>query len=278
MALFDNALSELANRTFLDPKPFSSYAKQAGFSNAKTADNISIQSLRGLAPELRQAGVMVFRLGSGPGGKGTNFALARHTGSWDDYFLQDESIFEQCPNISVLGCLEDIRIFEILPKSTETSLVNLAVNSGVLRVALDLDATDDAIVNATAQGTYTFTVRPHQYLNACWHHLAGQVEIDGAFVAYRGGIETLFVVEAKVSNAFDSLSKYKIAYPMLALMPKLPKSMPVIGVYLRVIRGTSGFDFCVAECVFSSASQEIASLTPVRTGRYRLESTRTLNP
>lgn len=277
MALFDNALSEMAGSSFLEPQPFLSYARQAGFSDAKPAYYISIQNLRGLSPELRAAGVMVFRLGCASGRKETNFALARHAGSWNDYFLQDQTIFAGCPQFSVPGCFEDLRIFEILPKSTETSLVNLAVASGVLRSALGLDAKDDAIVNATAQGTYTFTVRPQRDLAACWYHVSGQVEIDGAFIAFRGGVETLFVIEAKVSKDFDSLAKHKIAYPMLALQTELKGALPTIGVYLRVIRRRSGFDFCVAECVFSSPNQEIASLTPVRAVRYRLEREKSPN-
>lgn len=277
MALFDKALSEMTGSSFLEPQPFLSYARQAGFSDAKPAYYISVQNLVGLSSELRAAGAMVFRLGSAAGSKGTNFALARHTGSWDDYFLQDLTIFAGSTQLSVPGGIEDLRIFQILPKSTETSLVNLALASGVLRLALNLDA-GAALVNATAQGTYTFTVRPHLHLAACWQHVAGQVEIDGAFIAYRGGVETLFVIEAKVSDDLDSLAKHKIAYPMLALQTELKGAMPTIGVYLRVIRRRYGFEFCVAECVFSSPNQEISSLIPVRAGRYRLESDNTRNP
>ena len=271
MALFDDALNEMRGSSTLEPRSFVKYAKQAGFSNVKTADAISVQSLRNLAPELRSADVMVFRLGSKVGARGTIFALAKHTGSWDEYFLRDENVFAGCQIHPVAGRREGMRIFDILPRTTETSLVNVAVASGILNEALQIDSESGAIVNATAQGTYTFNVRPHQELDACWPHNSGQVEIDGAFVAKRNGVETIFVVEAKVSSGFESLSKHKIAYPMLAIENSLAESPPIVGVYLRVVRKLSGFDFFVAECQFSSFQHEISSLKPVRISAYRYE-------
>jgi hypothetical protein len=268
MALFDNALAEMGSCSTLEPRSFVAYANEVDYPKVKTADAISIQSLRDLAPELKNAGVMVFRLGNTSGMKGTSFALARHTGSWDDYFFQDEGVFAECKPVAVAGNREGLRIFDILPKSTETSLVNLAVASGILATALQIDSKSEAIVNATAQGTYSFTVRPHQNLNACWYHNSGQVEIDGAFVAKRDGVETVFVVEAKVSADFESLAKHKVAYPMLAIKASIAEDMPIVGVYLRVLRKPSGLEFFVAECHFSGTQQEVASLRPVRVGAY----------
>lgn len=161
-----------------------------------------------------------------------------------------------------------MRIFDILPKSTETSLVNVAVASGMLSAALQIDVESNPIINATAQGTYTFIVRPHQHLDALWLHNAGQVEIDGAFVAKRNGIETIFVVEAKVSSSFDSISKHKIAYPILAIETKLTNRTPVVGVYVRVLRRPSGLEFYVAECAFSSELREVSTLQPVKVSAY----------
>lgn len=272
MAIFDKALSLMDGRAFLEPRPFKSYAAEAGFPNEKTVENISVQDIRGLAPELKKAGVMVFRLGNPLGTKGTHFALARHLGGWDDYFLQDEKIFEGREACLANGSNEKLDIFRILPKSTETSLVNLAVASGILQTALDLDHTEIPLINATAQGTYSFEVFPHPNMDAAWNHVDGQVEIDGAFIARRGGVKTMFVVEAKVSDGLESLAKHKIAYPMLAIETMIPKGIPIVGVYLRVVRRISGFDFYVAECTFSSDRHEIASLTVRRTGRYFLQN------
>ena len=271
MALFDDALNEMRGCATLEPRSFVKYAKQTGFSNVKTADAISVQTLRNLAPELRSAGVMVFRLGSTTGTKGTVFGLAKHTGSWDEYFLLDENVFAGCQIHPVAGKREGMRIFDILPRSTETSLVNVAVASGILNAALQIDSKSSAIINATAQGIYTFDVRPHQDLGVCWLHNSGQVEIDGAFVAKRNGVETIFVVEAKVSSNFESLAKHKIAYPMLAIEKNLKERTPIVGVYLRVLRKPSGFEFFVAECQFSSFQREISSLRPVRVIAYRYE-------
>lgn len=274
MALFDNALAEMGENKFLAPKEFLTYAAHAGFSSARPAPNISVQTLSGLAPELKNAGVMVFRLGSSATGRGTSFALASYSKSWDDYFLQDQSIFQNCSNVASLLDSEDLRIFKILPKCTETSLVSFAVAAGIFKKALSFDSNTRAIVSATAQGTYTFDVRPHPDLIASWQHKAGQVEIDGAFIVEREGVETLYLVEAKVSEKFESLSKHKLAYPMLALQRSIPSEMQVVGVYLRVIRSRTHFDFYVAECRFSSLNQEIASLVPVRVSLCRYERSR----
>lgn len=48
-------------------------------------------------------------------------------------------------------------------------------------------------------------------------HYKGQVEIDALFVGRRNRQETLFVIEAKTSNNFQSLAKHKLVYPVLAL-------------------------------------------------------------
>ncbi len=152
MALFDNALAEMATgRKALEPQSFFHYAKHAGYPNIRTADRISIQTYLGLASELKEAGVMIFRLGNYTKGHGTWFALAKHFGSWSDYFLLDKQLFAHCPQTEHTWYREDLRIFEVLPKSTETSLVNLAVASGIMSTALGLDSDSGAIVNATGK-------------------------------------------------------------------------------------------------------------------------------
>jgi hypothetical protein len=161
-----------------------------------------------------------------------------------------------------------MRIFDLLPKATETSLVNMAVASGILGAALQIESERDTIINATAQGTYSFSVSPHQDFDTSWHHTSGQVEIDGAFVARRNERETIFVVEAKVSDSFDSLAKHKIAYPMLAIEASLAEATPVVGVYLRVLRKPSGFEFFIAECQFQGSQRAISALYPVRVAAY----------
>lgn len=75
-----------------EPQPFRSYAIEAGHPGVDTASCISVQTLRGLDAELRDAGVMVFRLGTRMG-RHTEFGLARCVGDWGDYFFIDEDVF-----------------------------------------------------------------------------------------------------------------------------------------------------------------------------------------
>ena len=126
--------------------------------------------------------------------------------------------------------------FTLLPKFTETSLVNLAIASGLLSHALGLDDATLPSAPATGQGTYSFTFSPHAELGVTWLHSKGQVEIDAAIIAKRRGEETLFVVEAKVGDDFDSLAKHKLLYPALALRGGVPEYMPLVPVYIRVLR------------------------------------------
>jgi hypothetical protein len=96
--------------------------------------------------------------------------------------------------------------FMLLPGFTETSVVNLALASGLLPYALDVDATYTPSVPATGQSVFSFPVKPNSKLGAEWFHQRGQVEIDALFVARRRSKETLFLVEVKCSNNFESLA------------------------------------------------------------------------
>jgi hypothetical protein len=150
--------------------------------------------------------------------------------------------------------------FALLPKFTETSLVNLALASGLLSHALRIDDEELPSAPATGQGTYSFTFSPHADLNVTWAHTKGQVEIDAAITAKRCGEETLFVVEAKAGDDFDSLAKHKLLYPALALRSGVPEHMPLVPVYIRVLRRMDGLHFYFAECELSTAADGIASV------------------
>jgi len=258
-------------KPFYGPVSFQSYLRANHLSNKDTARYISVQSLDGLAPELRAANTMVFRLGCGEGERGTNFALVRCVLGWDDYFFIDEVIFGASPieRHSVSENLAYLRVFQYLPRYTETTLVNLALASGVLSRALNLDPSSVPFP-ATGQGTYTFAVTANQSIPVTWAHNNGQVEIDAVFVASRGGSDTVFVVESKASAKYGSLSKHKLAYPLLALRTTIPPELPIVGVYLRALKHEYGFRFSIAECQFDEGSTAIASLSSVSRGVYEL--------
>jgi hypothetical protein len=273
VGVFSRALVSMGASLSSEPQPFRSYAIEAGHPGVDTASCISVQTLRGLDAELRDAGVMVFRLGTRMG-RHTEFGLARCVGDWGDYFFIDEEVFGNLGSPIRIGDDDaaNLLVFRLLPKYTETSLVNLALASGVLSRALAIDEQGAPIVSATGQGTYSFEVCPHRAIERTWHHHRGQVEVDAAFIGNRRGTPTLFVVEAKLSDGLDSLAKSKLAYPMLALSDGVPSGMPIVGVYLRVVRRPGHFDFYVAEGLFADDRRDVASLTLRGVGRFEIES------
>ena len=257
------------------PASFQGYLSENSLREARTWQAISVDSFSRLAPELRAEGVMVFRLGASNHGPHTQFALIRYRGGWEDFFLIDDGLFASISPEIFLPSVQtrELFAFQLLPALTETSFVNLALASGLLGHALGLDDGRSSLVPATGQSTFSFDVRPREDLNEKWHHRNGQVEIDALFVGERQGKPHLFIVEAKASKDFGSLAKHKLVYPMLALRAVVPKYLPLVPVYLRVIPAPDGLHFCVCECSHSGQSTDgpsVDSLRPLRVSRFVL--------
>ena len=90
--MFERAIADMRAKESMTsgPVPFRSYSSGTSNQNAIPAPWIAKDSLESLAPELKNARTMVFRLGSPSGEKHTHFALARCVKDWGDYFLLDE--------------------------------------------------------------------------------------------------------------------------------------------------------------------------------------------
>jgi len=253
--IFTSAIREMeqTGSEYFGPISFQSYLEENALPVANTAPAISVDSLSKLAPELRQNDLMVFRLGREGRSRNTRFALARSKSAYRDFFLDDAMLVgNKTPESFIPFCsYRDLFSFQLLPALTETSLVNLALASGLLGCALDLDSHAQTIIPATGQSTFTFNVRPHEDSQTTWLHEKGQVEIDAVFVARRAGREVMFVVEAKVSDKLDCLAKHKLVYPVLAIQPHVPASLPIVPVYLRVVRSSGLLNFYVTECCMS---------------------------
>jgi hypothetical protein len=260
------AVMEAGHVPAFGPRSFQGYLAENGLAAQNTWQHISVDNLRRLAPELREANTMVFRLGSPEGEKHTHFGLARCVGGWADYFILDKEVFDTAkPELFIPPVsMRQLFAFTLLPKFTETSLVNLAIASGLLSHALGLDDATLPSAPATGQGTYSFSFSPHAELGVTWTHSKGQVEIDAAIIAKRRGEESLFVVEAKAGEGFDSLAKHKLLYPVLALRSGIPEYMPLVPVYIRVLRGADGLHFYLAECDLSPAIDGVVSLSTLR--------------
>lgn len=245
------------------PVSFRDYLRQHNLPYTGTANAISVDSRRNLSKDLLESKVMVFRLGNHPGTNHTAFALAQTREGWNDFFLEDEHIFSsiETRSFDASRCNQDLSAFRFLPRLTEPSLVNLALASGLLGEALELDDVGIPIVPATGQSTYTFDVQPFSD-GPSWTHRQGQVEIDSLFFANRNSKQVVFIVEAKRSDTFDSLAKHKLVYPYLALRNSLPSSIQIVPVYLRAVRNGDSWNFLVCECGFrDSAAFSLSSLT-----------------
>ena len=230
------------------PQGFQDYVN-ANNLKANTAASISIDAIKKLPKLLKEQNTMVLRLGSRSGSNQTYFSLVK-TNDVNDFFFNDQALFGQLqpelflPNVSI----RSLFAFQLLPKVTETSVVNLAIASGLMAEALNLEDDKTIVVPATGQSTFTFNFKPLANEDIVLKHINGQVEIDAVFVAKRDGKEHLFVIEAKHGDKFDSLAKHKLLYPSLSLLQKLPSSMPIVPVYLRSIKTEKGIDFYIAEC------------------------------
>jgi Domain of unknown function (DUF6997) len=266
--IFKQALKELLDsRKLIGPsESFQAYLDRVGMSSSRTAQHISIDSLAKLDKELRAENVMVFRLGSPPGERHTHFALARATNGPSDYFLIDQDILVNTPveRFEPDKHSKNLFAFKILPELTETSLVNLAIASGLLPYALGLPGQQQGLIPATGQSTFDFFFQPHQAEETILHHQSGQVEIDALFVAKRDGKDTLFVVEAKSGTSMGSLAKHKLHYPLLSLIPRVPKEMGVIPVYLRTIRKRDHIEFNIAECSIPRKGNHLGALSELK--------------
>ncbi|MBG9992225.1 DUF6997 domain-containing protein [Pseudoalteromonas sp. NZS37] len=230
------------------PQGFQKYLSTNNLK-ANTAASISIDSIKKLPKTLRDYNTMVLRLGSRLGDNQTYFSLVKSS-NINDFFFNDQALFGQLqpelflPNVSI----RSLFAFQLLPKVTETSVVNLAIASGLIAEALNLKDDKTIVVPATGQSTFTFKFKPLDNEDVVLEHINGQVEIDAVFVAKRDGKEHLFVIEAKHGDKFDSLAKHKLLYPSLSLLQKLPSSMPIVPVYLRSIKTENGINFYIAEC------------------------------
>ena len=250
--MFEPALqkmTEIGADTY-GPEPFQDYLAENELPKKKTASAISVQTLAGLSPELRDAQTTVIRLGEAPDSQYTQFALARAINGWSDYFFIDDQVFADCAPEAFVPETPMVELFPffLLPNFVEMSLVNLAVASGIFGHALNLDADDLASAPATGQSTYSFSFRPHRDIDKRFEHNNGQVEIDALIVGKRENHPVVFVVEAKSSKKFESLAKHKLLYAVLAIRSKLPPYMPVVPVYLRVLSTATDLHFYFAEC------------------------------
>lgn len=227
---------------------FAEYLKQHDLPNVGTAQAISIDSISDLDKLLRDNRIFVFRLGRSSSRGETAFCGVRYPNEEALPIIIDERDFL---NTEIEGFIPRVSYatlhpFFLVPKLSETSVVNLGLASGLVPHALGIEG--EISIPATGKSTYTFEFRPLRGADTVLTHRDGQVEIDALFTGRRDGRDALFLLEAKKSKTLSSLSNHKLVYPYLAIKPLLPSYMPLVMVYLRVIVGPKEMIFYVNEC------------------------------
>ncbi|MGG0277784.1 DUF6997 domain-containing protein [Bacillus rhizoplanae] len=244
-SIFDPIVEQLStvDVEIFGPIPFFDYLEQYGFPRENAPQHISIDSLEVLSKSLREADSMVMRLGRG------DFAVVKVKNKLNDFFLLDKEIFSNegeffYPKVKP----NQLLAYKLLPKLTEGSLVNLGFSTGLISFALELDEANPIFPPATCNSTFSFDFLPHSLIEHKLSHNKGQVEIDAMFVEKRNGKNTLFVLESKSGNTHKSLAKHKLIYPLLGIANQVPKDIPIVPVYLKVLKSSEGIHFHIVEC------------------------------
>jgi hypothetical protein len=268
-------MEHMGSETF-GPESFRDYQAKHGLTIKGNAPAyISVDQLRSLKVDLREAQTMVFRLGRAQAGAGTAFALSRLRNDWSDFFINDQRVFEESERKQFFSGMPAHQLlpFKLLPKLTETSLVNLAAAVGLLGKALNIDPETPASLPGTGRSTFSFAVTPHGTGSPIWEHRSGQVEVDAIFVGRRKNVETVFILEAKATSNPGTLAKHKLVYPYAALRPQIPSNMQVVPVYLRAWVDGPSIYFNVVECTPPAAKDGasiISSLEPLEASIWKL--------
>lgn len=257
------ALESMANDidTF-GPTSFQDYLKIQGLKQPNTAALISIDSYEKLPTVLKQNDTMVLRLGSSPSGTGTQFFLVKVKDRLKDFFLFDDEVFTDPKGEYFNPTVSEAHLigFRALPVPSETSLVNLALSTGLISMALGLDNQVIPSAPATGRSSFTFNVKPHTAIGEVFEHNHGQVEIDALFVAKRDGRDILFIIEAKCVDTHKSLAKHKLVYPVLAVAGNVPNYIPIVPVYMKVQRRAEELHYHIVECEYSDLRENIRSI------------------
>lgn len=273
--VFKSALDEMESRggSIYGPTSFQDYVKRHDIDvRGRTPRFISIDSLDELPPELRDANVMVLRMGSARTGTGTQFLLMEAPHRVEEFFLVDDDAFRGNELQEYQSPVENEKLlsFHLLPTLSETSLVNLALASGVLSDELELDTTGALMPPATGRSTFSFDVRPHSAVAETFDHRTGQVEIDTLFAERRGGEMTLFVIEAKTGTDRGTLAKHKLVYPALALADEVPPEIDIVPLYMRCTQNEDQMTFKIVECELPDPRTALPGLDELQPGKSRI--------
>jgi len=278
MSIFQNAIESIndSNHEFYGPKSFLDYLSENNLSEKSTAQHISVDSYEKLNGTLRENKLMVLRLGSQPDSRGTSFILTKTQNNWNDFFIFDRDLIaDKDPSIFIPETSQrELYPFQLLPKLTETSMVNLAIGSGLLSRALEIDEYSSSTMFATGQSTFTFEFQLRENSQQKLHHVNGQIEIDGLFLGRKNNNEKLILVEAKHGvNQGQSLAKHKLFYPYKALESSIPDYFSIMPVYIKSWEENKVLHFLITECEVTN-SDVLTSLKPKKSTYFAVANLR----
>jgi len=259
------------NTNIYGPSSFLDYLKANNLPRVRTPEYLSIDSFDRLPAILRDNDTMILRLGSSLDSNQTNFALIKVKNKLHDFFLFDDEIFNYSDVHTFLPTTSIKKLFGyyiLSKKFTETSLVNLALASGILNYALELPEGKIPLAPATGKSTFTFEFYPHSDVDQILLHNKGQVEIDAMFVENRNDRETLFILEAKGGDKHRSLAKHKLVYPILSIAKYAPMDMPIVPIYLKIFKNPNGIHFHIVECKFPNPRDKLRALNDLAVRNY----------
>lgn len=266
--LFGPALRALSDsgEAYLGPIGFQRYCKEHGRTGVSTAAAISVDLYEDLAPELRAASTMVLRLGAVPGRAGTSFALVKAENLATEFFISDVPM-RGAPVVRLAAAANAGRFapLRIFPNASEYSLLGVGLSAGAFSVALGLDDEEHAHLPISGHFTATFSVGVGHGI--ALQHGAGQVEVDATFVGHRDGKPTLFVIETKRGPPRGALAKHKLAYPILAMAPRLDPHIAIVPVYCRTWLDDDTAHFVVMECSYGDPRERPVPITELAASR-----------
>ena len=153
---FSPAINEMRTNKLMvsGPASFQDYLSKNDIPRRGTAASISIDSYERMPPILKEAEIMVFRLGASQESRRQETQFALVDKPLEDFFLyagDDAQGSTYLPKVS----MRDLFAYQVLPVFSETYLVNLSLASGLVAFALELDQ-DKPILNPATCKIYLY--------------------------------------------------------------------------------------------------------------------------
>jgi len=251
------ALREASNGIY-GPRSFADYLREIGADpNHHRSATLSVDTRSQLPDRLAEADAMVLQLGRAADAPGPRFALVHVPDRLDDFFLDerafppdDRETLDYTPDgedAPALGraARDVLDVHRSLPTYSERGFVHLALSTGLLSRALDLDAPAD-LAPPTAASSFDFAFDPHPDRPTTLRYTGGHLELDAVVPARRNGERVLLAVAANCGGRVE-LAKHAVGYPALAAATLSVGVDRVVPVSLRARPTRGGVRYSVYE-------------------------------